>query len=609
MSSAGPVRSGKPLTAADVVIVDFNAAERVNRLLESLRGELVGRIIVVDNSTSGSTRRALHEVDFDIELIEAVHNGGFGSGVNLGMRWVRSEFVVVSNPDVVVSAGAVETLVQSLEADPHLALVGPAVHEADGSLHQTARAFPTVRASALQAFAGLLAPSGRIASRYREQNWARSPADGYVDWVSGAFFVVRREAFEAIDGFDEEYFMYVEEVDLCWRLKRAGYRVAYVPAARVTHVGGVSSRTRPYAMAISHHRSLYRFARNTSTRFDRLLLPVVGGGLVVRLTLKLLQTARARERSPDLGKMRFDELSSSRVGAVIVTYYPDLERLGPVLEAAAQQVDSVIVIDNGSELTEIEACARHYPNVSVVGLGSNRGIAAALNAGVRRLSHVEPAWILTLDQDTVIDSGSVEKLLNDFRGLPPELRSTVAILAMARHGRRTPSTRVSRWIESACEATSNGPWRQVSFVITSGNLVRAEVFEEITYNEDFFMDQVDTAFCADVRRRGLKVLENVEPTMEHQLGRTVETKRGPKIYEPASRLYYISRNSLRLVLRRDLPVRLYLRDLFGLVRVHIELDDARSLAQCLRAVASGVADCLRGRFGPNPHDACRDSKA
>jgi N-acetylglucosaminyl-diphospho-decaprenol L-rhamnosyltransferase len=103
-----------------------------------------------------------------------------------------------------------------------------------------------------------------------------------VDWVTGACFLVRRVAFDSVGGFDERYFMYVEEVDLCWRLARAGWRTGYESSARVLHLAGVSTATVPYQMIAAHHLSLWRFARETACGWERLLLPFVAVGIGAR---------------------------------------------------------------------------------------------------------------------------------------------------------------------------------------------------------------------------------------------------------------------------------------------------------------------------------------
>ena len=100
--------------------------------------------------------------------------------------------------------------------------------------------------------------------------------------MTGACFLVRRQAFDAVGGFDDRYFMYVEEVDLCWRLAKAGWRTAYEPSARVLHLAGISTAAVPYRMIAAHHLSLWRFARRTTSGPDRLWLPVVAAGIAGR---------------------------------------------------------------------------------------------------------------------------------------------------------------------------------------------------------------------------------------------------------------------------------------------------------------------------------------
>ena len=128
---------------------------------------------------------------------------------------------------------------------------------------------------------GLVRPTNRFTRRYRELD-ADSTRTRDVDWVSGAAIWLRRRALEAIDGWDDHYFMYVEDVDLCWRLQGAGWGVAMADEAVVRHVVGASSEQQPYRMIIEHHRSLWRFARRSTRGAQRLALPLIGFALVVR---------------------------------------------------------------------------------------------------------------------------------------------------------------------------------------------------------------------------------------------------------------------------------------------------------------------------------------
>ena len=136
----------------------------------------------------------------------------------------------------------------------------------------------------------MVAPGNRFTRSYRLLDWDHRAAT-YVDWVSGACFLARRQAWTEVGGFDPAYFMYLEDVDLCWRLGRAGWTVGYEPAALVTHAQGVSTDQRPYRMLAAHHRSMWRFAASTTTGWRRAVLPVVAGGLIGRLAV-----ASARRR-------------------------------------------------------------------------------------------------------------------------------------------------------------------------------------------------------------------------------------------------------------------------------------------------------------------------
>ena len=123
---------------------------------------------------------------------------------------------------------------------------------------------------------------------------------GEVEWVSGSCFLSRRTTSDAIGGFDEGYFMYAEDSDLCWRARRAGWKSAFEPAAVAVHVQGVSTDRHPYRMIAAHHRAILRFAARTTTGWKRVLLPVMAVALVVRTPLAWLHRALAgtRKRHP-----------------------------------------------------------------------------------------------------------------------------------------------------------------------------------------------------------------------------------------------------------------------------------------------------------------------
>lgn len=295
-----------------------------------------------------------------------------------------------------------------------------------------------------------------------------------------------------------------------------------------------------------------------------------------------------------------------RVGAVVVTYNPDIERLGDVLATVARQACECVVVDNASSnRAEILDLLGGHPSVRMEPLEKNMGMGAALNVGVAQLRRAGREWILTLDQDTVVHEGAVARLLADFEELDPAVKDSCAVIAMSRH-KPKPVGRRRQWVEQSLLVEElEGNYRSIASAITSGNLVRASIFDKVRYNEEFFMDQIDTLFCADLRRAGGTILEYREPTMDHRLGATVMTKRGPRVYEGGIRLYYISRNAFSLVLREHLPVRVFLRDIIGLSRSYVAAHGRRSMLRCSHMVLAGLRDGALKRFGPRNDDLSR----
>jgi N-acetylglucosaminyl-diphospho-decaprenol L-rhamnosyltransferase len=198
---------------------------------------------------------------------------------------------VVLNPDVLIEPGTMKVLADAADRDPALAALGPRVENLDGTLYPSARTFPDLRDSAGHAFLGFVMPGNRFSRRYRMLDWDHASART-VDWVSGTCMLLRLSALSEVGGFDEGYFMYVEDVDLCWRLGRAGWRTGYEPQGRVVHTIGASSERAPYRMILAHHRSLLRFSAKTAAGPKRVLLPLVGAGLALRTVLAWLQRAR-----------------------------------------------------------------------------------------------------------------------------------------------------------------------------------------------------------------------------------------------------------------------------------------------------------------------------
>ena len=270
------------MTSVSAVVVSYNSVAYLPDCLRSLRSEGISDLVVVDNASSDGSAEAARKADADVKVVQTGVNLGFGTGANRGVGATQGEYVLILNPDTVVEPGTVKALSEALDRDPGLAVVGPRLENLDGSLYPSVRRFPDLTVAFGHAFLGLVWAANPYTRRYRMLDWDHDQRAADVDWVGGACIIVRRSAFDVVGGFDEGYFMYVEDVDLCWRLGRAGWRVGYEPAGRVVHALGGSSRMVPYRMIAEHHRSLYRFVSKSSTGSRRGLLPVVAAGLGLR---------------------------------------------------------------------------------------------------------------------------------------------------------------------------------------------------------------------------------------------------------------------------------------------------------------------------------------
>jgi N-acetylglucosaminyl-diphospho-decaprenol L-rhamnosyltransferase len=286
-------------TSLAAVVVNYNAGSALCDCVASLEAGGVSEIVVVDNASVDDSMALLAKCSPDVTPISSRRNLGYGAGANLGARCSAAEYVLVCNPDVVASPDAVQRLATVLDESPAVALAGPMLRTTSGVVYPSGRDFPGMAEAVGHGFVGLFWGGNPWTLRYRRSGHAQHRSRD-ADWVSGAFFLVRRKAFDAVGGFDERYFMYLEDVDLCWRLRRAGWTIRYEPAAEVVHQQGLSTSRHPYLMLAAHHRSIWRYARQTTSGRERAFLPVVAVGLGVRLVLawaEHLLSPRSRLRS------------------------------------------------------------------------------------------------------------------------------------------------------------------------------------------------------------------------------------------------------------------------------------------------------------------------
>jgi GT2 family glycosyltransferase len=232
----------------DVVVVAYKSAATLRGCVEPLAAMPGVHVTVVDNASPDDSVATI--ADLDVEIVRAPRNGGFAYGCNLGVARGSAPLILFLNPDARIDAPSLDALAGALRTDPQAALVGPRILDDDGSLAWSLRRFPRLRSTFAKAlFLHRLFPRARWTDEL-----VRDPAAYEVastpEWVSGACMLVRRDAYEAIGGFDEGMFLYCEDTDLCQRLWEAGHTVRFEPGALVRHVGGASSgagETQPIA--------------------------------------------------------------------------------------------------------------------------------------------------------------------------------------------------------------------------------------------------------------------------------------------------------------------------------------------------------------------------
>jgi N-acetylglucosaminyl-diphospho-decaprenol L-rhamnosyltransferase len=272
-----------------VIVVSWNAREHLLACLDRLAGQEPHELIVVDNGSTDGTVELLSARD-DLRLLQ-LENPGFGAANNAGARLARGTYLLLLNSDCELDEGALATLAEHLDRHPRVGIVGPMLRFPDGRLQRSMGRGPSLLTELLQkTMLHRILPYGSYSpGSYR--------VDRAADWVTAACMMVRSDAFAAVGGFDERFFMLMEDLDLCRRVRDAGYEIDYTPRAGATHhLGGSRGAVHP-AMVIEGERSarLY-FAKHHGPRSVKALrvLSVLEAALRSAVTLPTLANPDTR---------------------------------------------------------------------------------------------------------------------------------------------------------------------------------------------------------------------------------------------------------------------------------------------------------------------------
>ena len=283
-------------TRVAVVIVNYQAYDELRNCLSSLDPVCPqSTIVVVDHSSDPRSADALVNDFPHVEVVRKTTNDGFAAGVNHGARVTTSTFLLFINPDCTIEPQDCCQLADFLEAHPDVGAVGPRITNADGTIQPSARRFPnfTTAIAGRSSWLTRVLPGNPLSRRNLPLRDLSRTAPVDVDWLSGACMLVRREAFDAIGGMDEGFFLYWEDADFCRRLEKANWRTVYLPSAHAMHVGGRSSRHAAIAAQEAFHKSAFRLYRKHTGTLGHLLAPFVFLALQARL-LFMKQVVKAR---------------------------------------------------------------------------------------------------------------------------------------------------------------------------------------------------------------------------------------------------------------------------------------------------------------------------
>lgn len=282
-----------------VVTVTYSPGSHLERFLSSLTvaTDRPVNVIMADNgSVDGAPEEATERYP-GTRLLRTGANLGYGTAVNRAVATVPAdqEFVLVVNPDVVWGPGSIDMLLEAAERWPNAAALGPLIRDPDGSIYPSARHLPGLFRGAMHAVVGFVWKSNPWSKAYRQEHL--EPSERPVGWLSGSCMLLRRAAFDQIGGFDERYFMYMEDVDICDRFGKAGYLNVYVPSSEILHDKGHSTGRDPARNLKAHHDSTYVYLSDRHPQWWQAPLRwTIKGALAVRAHAAVRKSRRELER-------------------------------------------------------------------------------------------------------------------------------------------------------------------------------------------------------------------------------------------------------------------------------------------------------------------------
>jgi hypothetical protein len=284
------------MSSLAVAVVSYNTRDLLRACLASVLADGAHEVVVVDNESRDGSAAMVRREFPGVLVVDDLGNRGYGAAGNAALARCTAPHVLLLNADTTVHRGALAALADHLDRHPRAAIVGPRLTNPDGTWQLSCFPFPGTLGWLVENDP-VAALAGRVPFvRRRLLRFAPPVRPAAVPWVLGAALAIRREAFAAVGGFDESFFMYFEEVDLCRRLTDAGWEIHVLPAAQVTHVGGASTGQVRTPMLVQHYRSTQQYYRR-HTRGPRLAAWL--GVMRLKMAARLVSDGVALALRPD----------------------------------------------------------------------------------------------------------------------------------------------------------------------------------------------------------------------------------------------------------------------------------------------------------------------
>jgi GT2 family glycosyltransferase len=269
-----------------IIIVNYNSTDALRTCLASIQSgnpHFRPNIWVWDNHSQDNPGRIRKQFS-EVHLTENKKNIGFGAAVNKGLVQSDAPYAMLLNPDTALSEGFIDKVLDYMSANPDIGILGPKITDSDGSLQESARAFPNGLTGLFgrKSLLSRLFPNNTLTKKNLMAGAKSDKTMFEPDWVSGACMVVRKEAFEQVGPMDERFFMYWEDADWCRRMREQGWRVVYYPEVAVSHHAGRSSSTNPIRSSLEFNKSAYRLYAKYAKGCQKTFCPLVFGLLAMR---------------------------------------------------------------------------------------------------------------------------------------------------------------------------------------------------------------------------------------------------------------------------------------------------------------------------------------